>query len=322
MPDADLDLAGFLSKSERDPAIHPDRVLAALAFRQWGNVSTLQLDRLGITPRQRHYRIERGRLHRRLHRVYGVGHVPRGCESRWMAGVLACGRPAVLSHISAGALWGLIRDGGTAIHVSVPRSRAGVRGVRLHRTTTLTALDRKSHLDIPVTGVSRTLVDLAGCVDRRALERALDEAAIRYEVAAQEIDAAISRAPNARGVRLLHVLLEEGRLGCTLTRSELEERFLALVRRCAIPEPELNVRLRSGLTYEVDFVWREQRVVVEVDGRAYHQMARAFERDRARDADLLAAGWPVIRYTWAKVTREPRWVERTLRAALERGGRS
>jgi very-short-patch-repair endonuclease len=237
-----------------------------------------------------------------------------------MAAVLSCGSPAVLSHNSAAALWKLRETAHVTPEVSVPRSRAGIRGVRVHRSRTLTAVDRTRHKGIPVTSLPRTIVDLAGIVSRRPLERALDEAAIRHRVTAADVLAAIGRAPSARGSRLLREILDEGRLGCTLTRSELEERFLVLVRGCGLPEPEVNVRLRAASRYEVDFVWRDERVAVEVDGRAYHAMARAFERDRARDADLLGAGWPVIRYTWAKVTREPRWVERTLRAALERSG--
>lgn len=238
-----------------------------------------------------------------------------------MAGVLACGSPAVLSHESAAALWGLREIARVTPDVSVPRSRVGIRGVRAHRTSTLTVVDMTRHQGIPVTGVPRTILDLAGIVARRPLERALDEAAIRYRITPDDVLDAISRAPFARSSRLLREILDEGRLGCTLTRSELEERFLGLVRRCRLPAPEVNVRLRPGSRYEVDFVWRHERIAVEVDGRAYHEMARAFERDRARDADLLADGWPVVRYTWAKVTREPRWVEGTLRAALERGGR-
>jgi very-short-patch-repair endonuclease len=95
--------------------------------------------------------------------------------------------------------------------------------------------------------------------------------------------------------------------GTTLTRSELEEAFLALCRRGGLPDPEVNVYLHG---YEVDFLWRRERRVVELDGYAFHSGRRAFGRDRRKDIDLELAGFPVTRFTHQQVIYE---AEDTLR---------
>jgi very-short-patch-repair endonuclease len=103
-----------------------------------------------------------------------------------------------------------------------------------------------------------------------------------------------------------------------ITRSELEERFLMLCRDADLPRPAVNTRLAAnGATYEVDFLWRAQRLVAETDGWGPHRTHSAFEADRRRDADLLVAGLRVVRFTWRQITREPESVRATVRALLE-----
>ena len=95
--------------------------------------------------------------------------------------------------------------------------------------------------------------------------------------------------------------------------SELEERFLAICDRHGLPRPNVNTRIEGS---EVDFAWRDVRLVVEVDGYAYHRSPRAFEDDRARDVTLTVAGWTVLRFTWAQVTGSPAWVAGAIRRRL------
>lgn len=102
----------------------------------------------------------------------------------------------------------------------------------------------------------------------------------------------------------------------SLTRSEAEARLLDLIRRAELPPPNTNVRLRG---YEVDFHWPECRLVVEVDGYAFHGGRASFERDRRRDAALAIAGHRVVRLTWRRITGEPEAIVRDLRALLGTG---
>ena len=70
--------------------------------------------------------------------------------------------------------------------------------------------------------------------------------------------------------------------------------------------------------HEVDFLWPEQRLIVEVDGFAFYSTRAAFERDRARDRALQAAGYVVLRITWRQLIDEPEAVVAELAGALVR----
>lgn len=109
----------------------------------------------------------------------------------------------------------------------------------------------------------------------------------------------------------VHELLAESRLG--ITRSSLEDLFGALCRKRGMPAPAVNAKL---LGFEVDALWPQQRLVVELDGYAYHRHRAAFERDRARDAALQAAGYRVVRFTHRRLEREPDEVAVQLRTLL------
>jgi len=117
---------------------------------------------------------------------------------------------------------------------------------------------------------------------------------------------------------MLRAVLSEHRVGSTLTRNELEERFLAISRAAALPPDAVNawIPYPDGGGAEADFLWRAQRLIVEVDGRDVHTTRRAFESDRRRDQQLLLLGWRVVRFTWRQVMFEPAYVTATLRALL------
>jgi hypothetical protein len=105
--------------------------------------------------------------------------------------------------------------------------------------------------------------------------------------------------------------------GATVTRSELEVRFLAFLDANRFPRPVSNTWLHAqGTWIECDCVWHPQRVVVELDGRAFHATAAAFERDRARDRRLQAAGWRTVRVTWRQLREHPESLAADLRAIL------
>jgi very-short-patch-repair endonuclease len=135
----------------------------------------------------------------------------------------------------------------------------------------------------------------------REVERALDEGIVRRILRISDVEDVLSRASGLRGAPLLAGILEQRR-GPTATRSEAEERFLSLIRDALLPAPEVNVSIHG---YEVDFLWRKQRLVVEVDGYAYHGNRSAFERDRRKDAQLRAAGLSGMRVTWRQMQDEP-----------------
>jgi very-short-patch-repair endonuclease len=235
-------------------------------------------------------------------------------RSREMAAVLACGEFAVLSHRSAAAAWELLPDDHGTVHVTVvdgiPRRR---RGIRAHRSALVRA--EVAYLQrIPITSLERTLLDLAADAPTSTLERAFEDARRRRLVTNRSLDAATTRAAGRPGAPALRALLQ-GERGPAFTRSAAEERLVELIRAADLPRPEHNVRVGR---YELDVVWRDARLVVEIDGFAYHSSRRAFERDRRRDAELTAAGWTVMRVTWRQLMDEPEAVIARLAAALAR----
>lgn len=289
-----------------------DAEIAALADAQYGIVSRGQLLELGVTRRGVEHRLAVGRLHP-LHRgIYAVGHRVLPAKGHWMAGVLAGGPGAVLSHRSAAALWNIRPTARARIDVTVGRNKRPRPGIEFHRTE-LPQDEKTTHEGIPVTTVARTLVDLAATLDRARLEKALAQAEIQRLHTGLPLNAAVRRHATRPGVKSLAAALEDTRWTANITRSELEDRFLAFLDAHNLRRPETNV-LIEGL--EVDCVWRDKRVIVELDGRATHGTRQAFERDRQRDRILQAAGWRVIRLTWRQLTRDGEAVERDLRGLL------
>ena len=281
-----------------------DAAVAALAVGQHGVVTRRQLLAVGLTRHGVGHRLAAGRLHAVHRGVYAVGHPALSPDGRRLAAVLACGDGARLSHRSAAALLGLLPDEPGPLHVTVPVRRRAPAGVVLHRSPNAPAMLR---LGIAVTTPARTLLDLAATAADRDVGRAVEEARLRRLVADGELARLARERPGARALREL--LADEP----SLTRSEAERALLTLVRRAGLPRPVTNVRVGR---YEVDALWPSERLVVEVDGFAFHSSREAFERDRERDADLQARGLRVIRVTWRRLTQRPEAVAALLGAAL------
>jgi very-short-patch-repair endonuclease len=221
-----------------------------------------------------------------------------------MAAALAGGPHAVLSHLAAASVWDLRPWGGGRTDVTVDRYLKGRPAIRFHHSHVPTD-ERAVVRGIPVTTVPRTIFDLAAVRERRDVERAIEEAEYRRLTDPLSLEALLARYPRRRGSRTIRAILAAGRIGSGIARSELEERFLAFVQEVRLPAPRTNVPLNiAGHFIEADCVWRPQRLVVELDGHAAHRSVRAFERDRARDRALQAAGWQVVRVTWRQLQRE------------------
>ena len=278
-----------------------------------------QLRGLGLSAAAVRSRVAAGRLHRVHQGVYAVGHSVLSVHGRWMAAVLAGGEGAVLSHRSAAALWGLRPSNRERIEVTVPRGGGRSRpGIQMHRSATLTPTQTTTHADIPTTTVARTLLDLADVVTKRQLERALEQAEILHLLDAQAVRDALENATGRHGAAALRELLADHHPGDTITRNELEERFLALCAAARLPRPRVNawIALARGNAVQADFLWPAHRLVVETDGHATHGTRRAFERDRRRDQRLMAAGYRVMRCTWRQVVARPGELGNTLAALL------
>ncbi len=232
-----------------------------------------------------------------------------------MAAVLSCGPSALLSHRNAGAHWAIRPTGTGAIDVTIPgRNGRRSRGeITIHRSGTLTPEDIARHERIPVTSPARTLLDLGDILPATTLERAFERAEALRLLDLTSIRAALAANPTRRGSGRLAAILEQQQADPAIERSELEGLFLELCTGAGIPRPLVNARVGP---YEVDFLWADARVVVETDGRSFHSTRAAFERDRARDALLVASGYRVLRFTYRQVVWEPEVVVRRLCSVL------
>jgi very-short-patch-repair endonuclease len=230
-----------------------------------------------------------------------------------MAAVLAYGPSSVLSHRPGGAHWQLVSDRGPC-EVTIPHARRSRPGIRVHHVR-LPADEVTVHHGIPITTVPRTLFDLAAVLPQRRLERAINEAEVLHLWDELSLDHLLHRYPRHKGNKAIRAALQQRRRGSSATKSDLEEMFLALIDAAGIPRPEINALVES---FEVDAVWRDARLVVELDGRDTHGTVAAFERDRNRDRALQVAGWRPVRITYRQMCEAPRAViddVRLLRAA-------
>jgi very-short-patch-repair endonuclease len=318
-----------------------DRTIASIAAQQHGIVTRTQLLAAGVSRHAIDRRLRHAQLRSRHAGVYQVGPValPRSLE---MAAVLACDG-ATLSHRSAAAFRDLTPPPAPSpLELTIsPDRRCGRRqGIRVYRRAI--ADDEIERIDgIPVTSAARTVLDLAGAccsgrrrsgaeaqprrtgdcnsgraasgrlrsgaeaqprragvVSARELERALAAAERAQPRLRQQLASLLLRYPRAAGIARLRLLL---RSNAVFTRSEAEEQLLDLIRNAGLDIPEMNVMLHG---YEVDCYWKRARLVIEVDGFAFHRSARSFLRDHQRDSALVAEGIQIMRLTWHQIEKE------------------
>jgi very-short-patch-repair endonuclease len=201
------------------------------------------------------------------------------------------------------------------LEVTSPAQHLHRRGFHLH-CSSLPVDETTIRRGVPVTTVPRTLLDLASVLPANQLERAFHEAQEHLLTDSLSLPDLIARYPGRAGAPAIKRLLDST---APHTKSELEDLFLAFVARYELPTPRVNALLRVGdEAYECDCLWREQCLIVELDGRAWHDTSLAFERDRARDRRLAAAGWRVIRVTWHQLQQDASPLAADLRAILAR----
>lgn len=290
--------------------------MADLAERQHGVATRKQLLALGLSRHAIDSRISRGLLNVVYPGVLAIWRRSPSPACLWMAGVLACGSGAVLSHRSAARLWGVFPYDPRRVEVSRPRAgRTKHRGILLRQARLLP--DEVTEVDgIPVTSIFRTIFDLAAVCSKREVERAFHETDVRQLTDRVSLPQLLERHPGRRGAATIRAVLA-GRESVGVTRNELEERFVALLDSHRLPRPRLNGTLAvRGRLLEPDCMWQRERLIVELDGREVHGTDKAFESDRQRDRILLAEGWRSTRVTWRQLRGEPEAVAADLRAAL------
>jgi very-short-patch-repair endonuclease/predicted transcriptional regulator of viral defense system len=279
----------------------PREGLARLASVQHGVVATWQLLILGYSQDLIRAEVAAKRLHR-LHRgVYAVGHTRLTRKARWMAAVLAYGPDAVLSHRAAAALHEVRSAPSGPIDVTVAGRHQKRTGIRVHCVRRLDPADCTMIDGIPVTSLERTLVDYAAVAGEQWTRLAVEAAQRQERLDAEPMNRMLARSRGRAGVATLRAVLPTVSDEAPWSASEPERRLMAGIRGRGLPGPSMNVIVADEL---VDFHWRAEGLVVEVDGDFWHKTKAARERDRRRDVKLQLHGQMVARFGADRVMQE------------------
>jgi len=293
---------------------NPDQRIAELATAQRGVITSAQLAEAGLSTSAISRRVAAGRLHR-LHRgVYAVGHTALPFAARLQAASLACGDQTVICSWSSAASLG-ISPPCLPIHVNVPGGRGRRHAGLVVHGAALAPQDVVTRGGLRQTSWARTMLDVAADADLDGVVALLDRSAAQRLAATAPLLDVLARGAGRTGAQRLRQALLIVHPQGVLTRSELERRGLRMIRRHRLPTPEVNARL---LGYEVDFVWRAQGVVLELDGGAWHATTTQRERDTRKAANLMSRGWTVLRLTWRQVVHEPTWAAARIDGTLRR----
>jgi very-short-patch-repair endonuclease len=271
-----------------------------------------QLRELGVTRGSYEHRLRVGSLHHVLPSVLSLVDPLIEAWAAETAALLFAGENAVLSHETAAALWGLTAIPSFVAITLIGRKVETQPALRQHRVQAVDIRDVRLHLGFPVTSAARTLIDCAA--GSLPLDRLLNEARVLKLVSDAEIEAAMGRCPGRTDTKALRALLAAEQDG-GFTRSKAERILKRLVGEGELERPVTNTRV-DGV--EVDACWPRVKLVMEFDGLQYHGSYRAFQRDRAKTNRLIAAGYLVLRFTWAQLTQRPMLVLATIARTLGR----
>ncbi|HEY2650721.1 MAG TPA: hypothetical protein VGI50_02290, partial [Solirubrobacteraceae bacterium] len=238
-----------------------------------------------------------GYLRRELPRVYAVGHRAASYEADLASALLYAGPGAALSHATAAHWLGLLDKQPCAIHVSTPRRCRSLPGIVVHGRRDE---DRFWHQRLPLTPLPQILLDLAAAESRRRLRMALANADYRNLLDVGAVEQALGRGKP--GTARLREALAEHQPQLARTKSGLEVAFLELCESAGIPLPETNVRVAG---WEVDALFRAQRIAVELDGHRNHRSPAQIRRDRRKELALRRASLQPVRYSDEQLKNQP-----------------
>jgi hypothetical protein len=285
-----------------------------VATRQHGNITRTQLREIGLTDDGIGHRIRSGRLFRVHRGVFSVGRPPRTSLERARAALLACGEWSALSHESALAHWGFAARWPVRFEVTVTSGDPRPQGITVHRSRVVTPRDIRVHHGIRATSPARTILDCALNLHRAGrLTRVVNDALLTPFLHRSQLADVVGRFPTHPGAALLKAFATDADGGPT--RSVFEDHMLRFCERYGLPRPVLNTVIAG---HEADAVFVDEKVIVELDGWAFHRSREAFESDRDRDADRLEAGYATVRITWNRMLHRPDAEARRLARILDR----
>jgi hypothetical protein len=285
--------------------------IAQIARRQHGNVTRRQLLAIGMAATTIDWHVRHGRLFRVHRGVYSVGRPPTTSLEKASAAVLACGERAALGFGSALTLWGFWKRWDEPFEVVVAGDRRPA-AIRTHRRAGLLRRDVRVEQGIRVTSPAVALLDMAPVIPAKSLTRHINDGRRREILTVKDLADVVERFPTHPGAPHLR---PHAATTHNPTRSGFEDDFLPFCRRYNLPPPQINLPLHG---YEVDAYFEDAKLIVECDGRDFHNDRQAFEDDRERDVTMLALGIATIRITWERLHQHPEREAGRLHGILDR----
>jgi len=287
--------------------------VARIAASQRTLVTTRQLAKCELGKDAVAYRVQSGRLHPVFHTVFSVAGGELPPLALELAALLACGKGSFISHRSAAFVWGMSKTPPREVEVSVVRRCCASRdGIRVHRIQEIDRRELRREQDLWVSSPARAVLEVAAVGSRDELVDVIDQGLALRRFTPRDLKLVLARHRGRRGAGRLAELIADD-TAMAISRSRAEKALLRLIRDARLPMPETNVRFGR---YEADFVWREQRVIVELDSVTYHSGPGVFRRDREKGLVFRSAGFDVLRPTRWHVIYEPTWVLVLLAQAL------
>lgn len=279
-----------------------------LAARQFGAISRRQLLEAGNTGSRIDHWLQRGRLHRCHPGVFAWGRAELGTEGKLAAALLLSGPGAALASLTA--LWwqGLLNREPSSIHVATPRRVNSRPGLEIHGRRNLT---RHLHNRLPVVPLPEALLAAAPLLSRNALRLVLARA--EYERLLDRADVEAVLRSGRPGTPALRAAVDAHLPALAACANEYERDYVLLCERSGLPVPEPNERIGR---HRPDMLWREQRLIVEIDGKRAHSTPAQRAADARRQAELERRGFALLRFTAAAVRADPERVAAATRQAL------
>jgi very-short-patch-repair endonuclease len=295
-------------------AASPNGAAGVVAASQRTIVTHAQLETCGLGPRAIRYRLETGLLHVEFRGVYswGCGELPP--LGREQAALLAVGDKAFLSHRSAAFVWGMRKSPPASVEISVVGRPCGSRdGILVHRIKAIDRRDLVRNDGLWVSTPARAVLEVAAVAPEELVD-VVENGLAGRRFKSRQLEAVLERNRPCRGAARLAALLGDEN-AMTITRSDAEKAFLKLIRDSGLPLPEANV---SFGPYSPDFIWRRERLIVEIDSPTFHGGPRSFENDRNKDLFYRDARFDVLRFTRVHVVHRGPMVLVTVAQTLAR----
>ncbi|MEA2023211.1 MAG: type IV toxin-antitoxin system AbiEi family antitoxin domain-containing protein [Actinomycetota bacterium] len=300
----------------------PDRIALDIASRQGGVLTRGQAIDCGISAPSIKYRLRRRRWTKISRSVYRLIELDQ--PSDLLRAAITVLPNSVISHQSAAEFHEIQRvQRGLATVTVHTRTTHSFPAVEVHRSHDLRTEHTRVFNGLPYTTLPRTVVDLAGILRPKHIERIADDLITEKRLTVERLNA-ILRDVGRRGKpgsTVIRALLEDRGHGVDRNATGLERRGLAVLRSGSLPDPALEYSIPWNPARRFDACYPQWHIAIEWDSRRWHLSDTAFEQDRERDRSALLHGWAVYRFTWHDVTERPDHVVETIRAAIERSAR-